>query len=106
MREAIAFKRIFADSQLSSWEFCSLLLSNIGMDLVSAARSGVLLRRLPEICMFRAMQYWGTYRGMNHRSPLTQQLIMQFYYPGRPRQSETASTNRDVLQGGYDTPRR
>lgn len=102
-REAIAFKQIFPDSHLTLTEFVSLLTSNVAMDLLAATRKRVVLRRLPEILMFRAMQYWGTYRGMNHRSPLTQQLIMQFYYP---RRSRLTSNKPPDLAETHDSARR
>ena len=59
----------------------ALLLSNVGRDMLAAVRQGKVIGGFFEILMFRAMQYWGTYRGMNYRSPLTHELITQFYYP-------------------------
>jgi hypothetical protein len=83
MREAIALKHILPDSHVYFAEFVRLLVSSVATDMVAALREGVLLRRAFEIVLFRFMQYWGTYRGMNNRSPLTHELIMQFYYPRR-----------------------
>jgi glycosyltransferase involved in cell wall biosynthesis len=110
MREAIALKRLFPDSHVTWWEFVALLVSNVARDLAAALRRGVLFSKAVEILMFRTMQYWGTYRGMNYRSPLTHELIMQFYYPRSwyPRSWRRAARKGSggaVLEGQYDRPR-
>ena len=33
------------------------------------------------IPLFRAMQFWGAYRGYAHQGPLTRELRERFYYP-------------------------
>ena len=81
MREALALKQIFPDSHVTFWQFVALLLSNIGRDMLAAVRQRKVIGGFFGILMFRVMQYWGTYRGMNYRSPLTHELITKFYYP-------------------------
>lgn len=105
MREAMALKHILPDSHVYFTEFARLLASSIGTDMLAALGQGKLTRNAFEIVMFRAMQYWGTYRGMNHRSPLTHELIMQFYYPRRPRQVPPPPDSRVSLDASYDPPR-
>lgn len=80
-REAIALRRIVPDSHMYFHEFIRLAWRQIWGDLVAMVRERRTVRMLPEIVMFRTMQYWGTFRGMNLRSPVTQQLLHQFYYP-------------------------
>ena len=106
MREALALKRIFPDSHVTFGEFVSLLFSSVGMDLLAALRQRQPIRRLFEILMFRTMQYWGTYRGMNYRSPLTHELIMQFYYPGPVKRLRSAAMQGMPLAHRYDPTRR
>jgi glycosyltransferase involved in cell wall biosynthesis len=106
MREAIALKRIFPDSHVTFAEFVKLLTSNIGRDLLAAFRRGKLVARFFEILMFRCMQYWGTYRGMNYRSPLTHELIMKFYYPRPLRPGKHTPQIPVVLESDYDSTRR
>jgi rhamnosyltransferase len=105
MREAIALRHIFPDSHVRFWEFVALLLSTVGRDVLAAARQGKLMGHVFEILMFRTMQYWGTYRGMNYRSPLTHELITKFYYPrslrGTPPSREAAAS-----EGDFDASRR
>ena len=71
----------FPDSHVTLAEFAALLLSNVGRDMVAAAAAAPDLGVFADILIFRSMQYWGTYRGMNYRSPLTHELITRFYYP-------------------------
>src|SRR5262249_10575696 len=82
MREALALKQIFPDSHVTLFGFAGLLVSTVARDLLAALRQRRLFRSCAEIVMFRTMQYWGTYRGMNYRSPLTHELMERFYYPG------------------------
>jgi hypothetical protein len=80
-REAIALRRIVPDSHMYLQEFLWLAWRQVWGDLVAMIRERRTLLLAPEIVMFRTMQYWGTFRGMNFRSPVTQQLLQQFYYP-------------------------
>lgn len=102
MREALALKQIFPDSHVTLWEFAALLLSNVGRDVVSAVRQGRILSVFGDILTFRAMQYWGTYRGMNYRSPLTHELITKFYYPRPLAPDDTPAGSRIVPESDHD----
>lgn len=86
-REAIALRRIVPDSHLYLGEFARLLVQQVWGDLRAMWRERRTVRLTREILVFRIMQYWGTYRGMNHRTDVTQRLLRQFYYPddGAPR---------------------
>lgn len=83
-REAIALKEIFPDTGMSFAAFLSLFLSNTVFDLLRAIKQRKLLGNIMEIVAFRLMQYWGTYRGLNYRSPVTQEMIVQLFYPRTP----------------------
>ena len=76
---------IFPDSHVTLAEFAALLLSNVGRDMVAAMRQRRILGVFADILVFRSMQYWGTYRGMNYRSPLTHELISQVLLSTAPR---------------------
>jgi glycosyltransferase involved in cell wall biosynthesis len=80
-REAIALKRILPDSHMSFLKFAKLMCQNILNDEVRALRAGKFWRYAWEIVMFRTMQYWGTFTGLNSRSDLTDEMLMRFYYP-------------------------
>jgi glycosyltransferase involved in cell wall biosynthesis len=106
MREALAFRRIFPDSHVTVGEFVSLLASSVVADLLAALRQGQLSRHAASILMFRTMQYWGTFRGMNYRSPLTHELIMQFYYPRPARHPEASPDSQTRMEVSYDPTHR
>lgn len=80
-REAIALRRIFPDSHLGFWAMVRFVSHSVALDARAARRAGRLWRSLPEVVMFRVMQYWGTWAGMRWRSPVTHDLMMRFYYP-------------------------
>jgi len=80
-REAIALRRIFPDSHLTFLEMLRFIVHGIVVDVRAALRARRLWGILPEVVMFRVMQYSGTFAGMHHRSPVTHELMMRFYYP-------------------------
>ncbi len=82
-REAIALRRIFPDSRMTILEMCQLLIHGVWVDLRMAFRQRRRPGTLLDILVFRTMQYVGTYTGLHHRSPVTHNLMMHFYYPGR-----------------------
>jgi glycosyltransferase involved in cell wall biosynthesis len=99
-REAMAFKRIFPESHFSGYDFVRLTATNISSDLQLATGERKPWRLVPSIFWFRLMQFWGTYQGYRHSSPVTQQLRQTFYYPkGR---GGLAPTAREVEPIRYD----
>ena len=47
-----------------------------------------LLQGAVSIFWFRSTQFWGTYQGYRHSSPITQQLRQTFYYPDSTNAAE------------------
>lgn len=85
-REAIALKRISPQERFGLWDFVRLLSANVVSDCYHAWHDRVLGRSLGSICVFRMMQFWGTYRGFAQRGSVTSQLKQTFCYPnGRAR---------------------
>jgi len=80
-REAIALKRIFPQEKFSLWDFLRLLMINSINDIYHSLHDNVFWKNFAEICAFRIMQFWGTYRGYARRGPITNQLRQTFYYP-------------------------
>ncbi len=102
-REGMAFKRIFPESHFSAYDFARLTTMNILGDLAQAARERSLGSNFASICWFRAAQFWGTYQGYRHSSPVTQELRQRFYYPagmdaheGDEREVQPIRYNRSV----------
>lgn len=96
-REAIAHKQILSDKQFTLLTFLRLFAYNSLADYVAAARENELVGSLVEIPRFRLMQFWGTYRGFNQDSPVSERLWRRFYYPdqnGYPDRRERRSEDR------------
>ncbi len=79
-REGMAFKRIYPEAHFNLYDFVRNTVASIGFDLLHAAQQRLLLRSLPSIFWFRTAQFWGTYQGYRHSSPLTPELRQTFYY--------------------------
>ena len=87
-REAIALKRISPEEHFHFGDFLRLFLTNVFSDYVHGLRDDPPKRELMEIVRFRLMQFWGTYRGFAHRTPVTSQLKRTFYYPNHGEQTD------------------
>jgi glycosyltransferase involved in cell wall biosynthesis len=102
-REAMAFKRIFPESHFSLYDFMRLSATNILSDLSHARHEGVLWNNLASIFWFRGLQFWGTYQGYRHSSPVTKQLRERFYYPRGMEAGEASERDIEPIrynQGG------
>lgn len=86
-REAMAFKRIHAESHFNFYDFVRLTAANIFSDLWHAARAGVLIKHFASIFWFRFMQFHGARMGYKESGMVTPQLRETFYY-ARERKSE------------------
>jgi len=93
-REAMAFKKIYPESNFSIYDFARLTITNIASDLWHAAREGVLLKNIASIVWFRLMQFHGTRLGHRETSLITPQLRETFYYARERNQKE--ATKREV----------
>ena len=99
-REAMALKQVLPRSKFGLRYFVSHFLRYAGSDLRAAWRQGSLRRHFLAILRFRLLQYWGTFRGYQHRGPLTQDLKQTFYYspkelgPHRPSNSNAVVLNQ------------
>lgn len=79
-REAIALKKIRPDMRVSALEATLLFLKHIYLDIASSKEIGNLLPKLKEVSMFRYFQFKGTYKGLNKRDKVSDDLKKQFYY--------------------------
>lgn len=101
-REAIALKRIFPQQEFYFWDFLRLYTGNVLSDLYHAWHDGVLLSSLKDICLFRLMQFWGTYRGFVHSGPVGSKLKNRFYYPNKMDRCGRADAEDTVRKIEYD----
>ncbi len=101
-REAMAFKRIFPESHFSIYDCVRLTATNVLHDLAQAAREQVVADVAASIFWFRSAQFWGTYQGYRHSSPVTRELRQRFYYPAGTDAPE--AEQRDIRAIRYNEP--
>ena len=96
-REAMALKNIFPEERFGLRDFLRLFPSNTLSDIAVARNEGHL-ERVPEILMFRLMQFWGTYRGSTQRGGVSESLRRRLYYPSdaKPRAEDHERNRRRI----------
>lgn len=82
-REAMALRRINAESHFSILDFCRLFTANIVMDAIAAKKQKVLAREWRSILRFRFNQFFGAWQGHRGPSEVSQNLKQRFYFPAR-----------------------
>lgn len=80
-REAIALSKIDNNIQLNLRNILYLLAKNIVSDFKEALKQKVFLRKFSEVILFRIIQFLASWRGLNRKIVLNQDLIKRFYYP-------------------------
>ncbi|AGY57860.1 glycosyltransferase family 2 protein [Gloeobacter kilaueensis] len=103
-REAIALQHIMPEVHIHFLDFLRYLTAAIWSDSRAAIQSGLLGSKLKEICLFRLMQFWGSYRGnWEHRTLSRHKKEMYFGYletaaaaqsAAKPNELETTSAPR------------
>jgi rhamnosyltransferase len=80
-REAIALQRIMPQIHISASDFLRYFGSAMLHDCADALQQKKLFSRIPEILMYRLMQYWGAYRGNHLHRKLSSQMKERYFYP-------------------------
>ena len=78
-REARALQKIIPEIKVTFFDFLTFFISSVFFDMVAAKREKKLLKEISNICKFRFMQYWGSYRG-NHEHRLLSDKIKHTYF--------------------------
>lgn len=81
-REAIALRRIMPDVHITVLDFVRYVVSAVYHDARAALAGRRLARSFAEIVAFRAMQFWGAYRGNHEHRQLSQRKKEEYFYPG------------------------
>jgi rhamnosyltransferase len=101
-REAIALKRILPQSHFTLKDFASQYVRSVASDLRAAAHQRIFLREAAGIFAFRALQYYGTYRGYHDPADPAANLKHVFYYPPgslEPRSQAEPQTESPIGEG-------
>jgi glycosyltransferase involved in cell wall biosynthesis len=80
-REAIALQKIMPEIHISFGDFLRYFASGVLHDAGEALEKKTLLKTLPEIAIFRLLQYWGAYRGNRDHTRLSRARKEQYFYP-------------------------
>lgn len=94
-REALTLRQIMPDMHFHLGDLVRYLFVAWLNDTSVALQKRRLIRSLPEIFMFRLMQYWGTYRGHNEHKALSRAQKERYYYPKAERRPARPAASAD-----------
>ena len=80
-REAIAYKNIYPDAEMTRARAAGLAMGNIASDWWHAVRERRLAESSADIVRFRIAQFRGAYLGMSSDRAPEAELLRRFYYP-------------------------
>lgn len=98
-REALTLREIMPEVQVHFGDFVRYFTVGIFNDFSVALNERRFWKMMPEIVMFRAMQYWGAYRGHNEHRVLSRAQKESYYYP-RPRRGHLPDDRRKTKEQG------
>jgi glycosyltransferase involved in cell wall biosynthesis len=81
LRESIALQQIMPEVHVNFPDFLRYFFSGVFFDISAAIQEKCLISKLPEIIMFRLMQYWGSYRGNHEHRKLSKKMKERYFYP-------------------------
>lgn len=80
-REGIAFREIFKGQTFSFLKCLKLCLLNIFSDYFHSIRDLAFFKNIFSIPIFRATQFWATYKANHHHAVESKELSWHLYYP-------------------------
>lgn len=80
-REAIALRTIMPDVHVSFGDFIRYTVAGVLFDWSEALGKRLFWRQVGEIVLFRAAQYWGTYKGNNDHRKMSRERKERYFYP-------------------------
>lgn len=106
-REALAMQRIAPNLHVNAVDAARFFVSGVLNDVSVALSKRSLLQNAAGIVAFRAMQYFGTYRGSREHRKISQKMKERYYYPTpardhlgpepEPRDGETDEQRKNRL---------
>ena len=82
-REGAALTEIMPESGLSLVDFVDCTVRSICRDFIAATRQGALRSNALDICMFRTLQYWGSYRGTRFARMVASMRRKTYFHPDK-----------------------
>ena len=94
-REAIAYKDIYPEAEMSRRHATALAVGNVASDWYHAVREQKLADSYADIVRFRLAQFRGAYLGLSSDRAPEAELLRRFYYPpewvGRPAEAQSGN---------------
>ena len=90
-REAIALQHIMPQVQINFGDFLRYFLSAVLSDMRVVLQQRSFLSAVPEIFMFRLMQFWGSYRGNHEHRKLSKEMKGMYFYPKAKKNVQASS---------------
>jgi hypothetical protein len=85
--------------QISFVDFLRYFVSAVLSDTGVALQQRSFLGTVPEIFVFRLMQFWGSYRGNHEHRKLSREMKEMYFYPTAKKSTERPqSEHRTVAQ--------
>jgi glycosyltransferase involved in cell wall biosynthesis len=84
-REAIALQHIMPQVQINFGDFLRYFFSAALSDMGAAILKRRFLSTVPEILVFRLMQFWGSYRGNHEHRRLSREMKEMYFYPKKKK---------------------
>lgn len=92
-REAAALAEIMPESGLSFLDFLECTARSILKDSYAALRQGVFLRNASDICIFRTLQYWGSFRGTRYARLVATMRRKTYFHPDKHFERQGTTTD-------------
>eukprot|EP00438_Fugacium_kawagutii_P011496 Skav204693 [mRNA] locus=scaffold7486:26142:27026:+ [translate_table: standard] len=80
-REAVALQEIMPEVHIRFSDFLRYTLAGVLLDCGEALNQRVFWKEIGNIICFRAMQYWGAYKGNNDLRKISQDRKDRYFYP-------------------------
>lgn len=96
-REALVLREIMPEIHFTFGDFLRFTTAAVFNDFSEALNERVFFRKAPEIMTFRAMQFYGAWRGHNEHRVLSRAQKESYYYP-RPQKKRRASSPPNTVE--------
>jgi hypothetical protein len=80
-REAVALAEIMPDAVMGRRDLVMCYIRSVMKDAYAAFNAKVLREKLIEILLYRACQYWGSYRGTSLARKISRLKTKSYFYP-------------------------
>jgi glycosyltransferase involved in cell wall biosynthesis len=103
-REGAALTEIMPESGLSFLDFIECTTRSIVKDSYAALKQKVFLANFTDICIFRTLQYWGSYRGTRFARMVAAMRRKTYFHPDKHFEKQGAPTHEGHRTPTHESP--